>query len=67
MSDDRVIHFNLTDGMTLSFENIKSFLTTPHDYKIFHKDGSIRLVNRTHVVTVEIRGGIEMPDDSTIQ
>ncbi len=64
---DQVVLFQLTDGMTISFTNIKQFVATPYDYRIIHKDGSIRLVNRNHVITVEVRGDVPMPSGSTIQ
>ena len=63
----QTITYNLTDGMTLGFVNIKTFVVTPHDYKIFYTDGTIRLVNRMHVISVEIRGDVEMPTGPTIQ
>ncbi len=64
---EQTITFNLVDGMTLGFLNIKTFVVTPHDYKIFHLDGTIRLINRTNVVSVEIRGDVEMPGAATMQ
>lgn len=65
--EQQVLTFNLTDGMTLGFKNIKQFIVTPHDYKIFHTDGTVRLVNRMHVISVEIRGDVEVAPDGMIQ
>lgn len=64
---DQVVLFQLTDGMTVSFTNIKQFVATPYDYRIIHNDGTIRLVNRGHVISVEVRGDVPMPSGATIQ
>ncbi len=64
---EQVANFQLTDGMTVSFTNIKQFVATPYDYRIIHNDGTIRLVNRMQVVAVELSAGVPMPSGVTVQ
>jgi hypothetical protein len=64
---EQTASFQLTDGMTVSFTNIKQFVATPYDYRIIHNDGTIRLVNRMQVVAVELSGDVPMPVGTMMQ